>query len=65
MGLKMDEKQSVTFALFFYISESPKGHLNLECIEQPELTRHHLLTLTPQGHASATGEFLKGPEGIC
>ena len=29
VGLKMDEKQSVTFALFFYISESPKGHLNL------------------------------------
>ena len=27
----MDEKQSVTFALFFYISESPKGHLNLQC----------------------------------
>ena len=24
---KMDEKQAVTFALFFYISESPKDHL--------------------------------------
>ena len=29
--MKMDEKQAVTFALFFYISESPKGHLNLQC----------------------------------
>ena len=29
VGLKMDEKQSVTFALFFFISESPKDHLNL------------------------------------
>ena len=29
VGLKMDEKQAVTFALFFYISESPKGHLSL------------------------------------
>ena len=30
--LKMDEQQAVTFELFFYISESPKGHLNLKCI---------------------------------
>ena len=30
--MKMDEKQAVTFAIFFYISESPKGHLNLLCI---------------------------------
>ena len=29
----MDEKQAVTFALFFYISESPKGHLNLQCTD--------------------------------
>ena len=30
----MDEKQALTFALFFYISESPKDHLNLQCIER-------------------------------
>ena len=28
VGFKMDEKQAVTVVLFFYISESPKGHLN-------------------------------------
>ena len=29
----MDEKQAVTFALFFYISESPKDHINLQCTD--------------------------------
>ena len=36
----MDEKQAVTFALFFYISESPKGHLNLQCNGMKVLNTH-------------------------
>ena len=33
VGLNMDEKQLVIFALFPYISESPKEHLNLKCLD--------------------------------
>ena len=62
----MDEKQAVTFALFSYISESPKDHLNLQCTESLVLLvtisafKGHQLGMLVAGTALGSVERLPG-----